>query len=98
VVLNPASIPADRAELWRALGLARAAENTIFLAMANNTATSYSDGRPVSGGSFVAWPYGNRLTDAGPAEGLHYFSLDLAEITRVRSRWPYLEDVRAAKP
>ncbi|HUW65639.1 MAG TPA: hypothetical protein VMW83_13295 [Spirochaetia bacterium] len=46
----------------------------------------------------MAWPYGNRLTDAGPAASLPYFSLDLAEITRVRSRWPYLEDVRAGKP
>ncbi|MDA8333654.1 MAG: carbon-nitrogen hydrolase family protein [Peptococcaceae bacterium] len=97
VVLNPANIPADRLELWRALGLVRAAENTVFLACANNTGTSYEDGRPVSGGSFVARPNGCGFSAAGPCEGVYYFDIDLTEIKAVRRRWPYLADVRGLR-
>lgn len=94
VILNPANIPASRLDLWHSLGLVRAAENTVFLACANNTATTYGDGRAVSGGSFVARPYGHGLIPTGSQAGVFYFDLDLAEIAAARERWPYLDDVR----
>lgn len=94
IILNPAGIPASRLELWQALGMVRAAENTVFVAMANNTGTSYDDGREVSGGSFVAGPYGYGFNAVGPQGGIFYFNLDLAQIAVVRQRWPYLADIR----
>jgi len=94
LVLNPANIPYSRASLWQALGRVRAAENTIFVAMACNTGTHYSDGRAVSGGSFVAYPDGRRVRSFGTAEGVFKVSLDLSLLPQVRSRWPYLEDIR----
>lgn len=94
VILSPANIPADRLDLWRALGLVRAAENTVFVAVANNTATAYGDGRPVEGGSFVARPYGHGFASAGSGEGIHFFEIDPEEITAARKRWPYLDDIQ----
>jgi len=94
VILSPANIPAGRLDLWRALGQVRAAENTVFVAMANNTGTTYEDGRVVSGGSFVARPHGYGFRSAGSGEGVFHFGLDLTEIAAARERWPYLADVR----
>ncbi len=97
LVLNPASIPYSRVSLWQALGRVRAAENTIFVAMACNTGTHYPDGRAVSGGSFVAYPDGRPVYPLGPEEGIFRVSLDLGLIAQVRERWPYLEDVRTVR-
>ncbi|WP_051276309.1 carbon-nitrogen hydrolase family protein [Desulfovirgula thermocuniculi] len=93
LILNPANIPATRMPLWHAVGTARACENTVFVAMANNTATSYADGREVMGESFLAPPDGYGFLSCGREPGVFYFKLDLARISRVRQRWPYLEDV-----
>lgn len=94
LVLNPASIPYSRVSLWQALGRVRAAENTIFVAMACNTGTYYPDGRAVSGGGFVAYPDGRPVLPLGSGEGVFTVSLDLDLVAQVRERWPYLEDVR----
>jgi len=94
LVLNPASIPYSRVSLWQALGRVRAAENTVFVAMACNTGTHYPDGRAVSGGSFVAYPDGRPVLPLGSGEGVFTVSLDLDLVAQVRERWPYLEDVR----
>lgn len=93
LILNPANIPATRMPLWHAVGIARACENTVFVAMANNTGTSYSDGREVLGESFVASPDGYGFLTCGREAGIFYFELDLDRIARVRQRWPYLKDV-----
>lgn len=94
LVLNPANIPSSRMALWQGLGVARACENTVFVAMANNTETSYADGRKIMGESFVAYPDGQKLVNFGRESGIFYLTLDLQLINRVRERWPYLEDVR----
>lgn len=94
LVVNPASIPYARVSLWQALGRVRAAENTIFVAMACNTGTYYPDGRAVSGGGFVAYPDGRPVLALGSGEGVFTVSLDLDLVAQVRERWPYLEDVR----
>ena len=94
VILNPSSIPADRISLWRAVGRARAAENTVFVASVNNTMTYYPDGRRVAGGSFVASPEGELILDAGVEEGVYVADLDLSHVLKVRSRWSFLEDVK----
>lgn len=94
LVLNPANIPAGRMDLWQHIGVTRAAENTVFLAMANNTLTRYPDGREVTGRSFVAGPDGIFFYDCGSEPGTYLVELDLGLVDRVRQRWKYLEDVR----
>lgn len=93
ILFNPASIPASRIKLWHSIGITRAAENTVFLAMANNTRTRYPDGREVNGGSFVAGPDGRFFQALGPEPGTFFIELDTSLVRRVRKRWPYLSDM-----
>lgn len=93
IIFNPANIPAGRMDLWQHIGITRAAENTVFLAMANNTRTSYPDGRRVAGGSFVAGPDGMFFSTAGNEPGLLNTVIDISMIERVRYRWKYLADI-----
>lgn len=92
LILNPVSIPTGRMPLWQALGLVRAAENTIFVATANNTGSLYPDGREIAGGSFTALPDGRLGVVAGSEEQAVAAELDQDLINRTRRRWPYLED------
>lgn len=92
ILFNPSNIPENRIGLWRSLLCARAAENTIFVAFANNTQSFYPDDRPVSGHSMVISPRGDVLFEADDAEGVYTIEIDLAQIVEARKRWPYLAD------
>ncbi|MCL6642279.1 MAG: carbon-nitrogen hydrolase family protein [Candidatus Bipolaricaulota bacterium] len=92
VLFNPSNIPENRIVLWRSLLCARAAENTIFVAFANNTKSFYPDDRPVSGHSMVVSPRGDVLFEADDAEGVYVVEIDLSQIAEARTRWPYLAD------
>jgi predicted amidohydrolase len=92
ILFNPSNIPENRIGLWRSLLCARAAENTIFVAFANNTKSSYPDDRPVSGHSMVVSPRGDVLFEADDTEGIYTVEIDLAQIAEARKRWPYLSD------
>jgi predicted amidohydrolase len=94
LLLNPVSVPRERQTFWQALGMIRAAENTVYVAVANNTASAYADGRRITGGSFVASPDGRLAAWAGSEETVLRVELDLEAVSRVRERWPYLEDAR----
>lgn len=94
VLFNPSNIPEDRVALWRHVAAARAAENTVFYAFVNNTATAYSDGRRVKGGSLIVSPQGQVVAQADGGEECLKAELDLASADRVRERWPYLADVQ----
>lgn len=94
LILNPVSIHAGRSSFWQALGQVRAAENTVFVAVANNTGSAYPDGREVTGGSFVALPDGRLGAVAGSEETVLLATLDAGLVEDVRKRWPYLEDAR----
>jgi len=96
LILNPVSIPAARQDLWRALGLVRAAENPVFVAVANNTGSAYADGRIIAGGSFVAFPDGTLGAACGREEAVLRVRLEQARIAEIRQRWPYLGDVSKA--
>ncbi|ABP50842.1 MULTISPECIES: carbon-nitrogen hydrolase family protein [Pyrobaculum] len=94
LIVNPASVTADRVELWRAVGLARAFENSLYVAAALGTGYRYADGRPAEGGSFIATPNG-ALVEYGRGEGIYAMELDKREIEHARSRRRYLEDAKA---
>lgn len=98
LILNPATIPTNRIPLWKTLGEVRACENTVFVAMANNTDTTYPDGRKIMGDSYVAYPDGYNFFNYGADPGIYYAELELSLIDKARIRWPYLEDVRNRQP
>lgn len=89
IVVNPSKIPVDRVRLWRATGMVRAFENSVWLIGVNGAGSSYRDGRRVEGGSFAAGPNGEfvELKHGVIAE------LDLAAVEYARSRRGFLLDV-----
>ncbi|MEZ0319366.1 MAG: carbon-nitrogen hydrolase family protein [Pyrobaculum sp.] len=93
LIINPASVSADRRGLWKAVGVVRAFENSVYIAAALGTGYSYPDGRPVEGGSFVASPNGD-VVDFGEKEGVYVYEVDKAEVAYARARRRYLEDVK----
>ena len=96
VVVNPASITSDRASMWRAIGLARAVENSVYAVMVNVTGTSYPDGRRTRGGSAAASPLGEYLVVLGPQEAVVPVDLDEDLIREVEGRRRFREDLMAA--
>ncbi|MCG0278999.1 MAG: carbon-nitrogen hydrolase family protein [Thermanaeromonas sp.] len=97
LIINPASIPADRQFLWQSLGLVRASENTVFVAGINSTGGVYPDGRRIAGGSFVALPHGYFGGITGPEETVLLVELEKGLIEETRKRWPYLLDIRGKR-
>ncbi len=96
IVVNPSIIPANRSYLWRSIGSSRAAENTVFFIHINPTGVRYVDGRDVLGGSFISDPQGRVVGEIGSEEGVFEFKIDLGEISVIRARWRYLEDIEGA--
>lgn len=94
LVYNPASMPYDRLNLWHSIGVARAAENQVFYIGVNTLGTTYVDGRPTTGGSFVVDPTGNIIFSVTDKEGLFEVDLDLSIIREIRERRRYIDDVK----
>lgn len=96
VIVNPASITGDRVSMWRAVGLARAVENSIYTVMVNVTGTSYPDGRRTRGGSAAASPLGEYLVVLGPQETIVAVDLDESLVREVEGRRRFREDLMAS--
>ncbi len=94
IIYNPSSMPYDRMKLWHSVGVSRAAENQVFFIGVNTLGTTYADGRPTKGGSFIADPVGSILLNITEEEGLFEATLDTSVISDVRNRRRYIEDVR----
>lgn len=92
LVLIPAEWPARRVEHWRLLLRARAVENQFFVAGCNRAG---ADGDVEFGGHSAAVdPWGQVLVAGGAEPGLFVASLDLDEVARGRSTFPFLADRR----
>jgi predicted amidohydrolase len=86
VVLLPSAWVAGylKEQHWMTLIQARAIENTIFIAAANQTGTI------CSARSLLVDPMGVILADGGEEPGLVFGDVDLARISRVREKLPVL--------
>ena len=93
IIFNPSNIPEKRTELWKHISCARAAENTVFFVFANNTNTTYPDGRNVTGGSLIVSPEGEIILQAGKDEEILNIELNTADVDKIRQRWKYLKDI-----
>ncbi len=94
LILNPSKIPVDRVGLWRSVLLARAAENSVYVAGANAAGERYRDGREVAGGSAVYTPDGRPLVEAGWGRQSLIVELDPGRLGQARSRWAFERDAR----
>jgi len=91
IVVNPSKISSDRVGTWRAVGIARAFENSIWFIGVNAKGIKYRDGREVSGGSFAAGPNSEFLEPSN-----HPVAIDVDSVKYTRSRRGFLLD--AVKP
>lgn len=88
----PANWPESRREHWMALLRARAIENQAYVIGCNRVGTG---GRlTYSGDSMIIDPLGNVLAQADNQETIIYAEVDGAEVQRVRTQFPFMQDRR----
>jgi predicted amidohydrolase len=92
----PANWPTPRHEHWRALLRARAIENQAYLIGVNRVGDV--EGLAHSGGSAIIDPLGVPLVEGDDQESVLVADVDPATVTRVRAKFPFLADRRAAIP
>jgi predicted amidohydrolase len=93
LILIPAEWPERRVEHWRLLLRARAVENQLFVVGCNRAGADV-DGE-FGGHSAAIDPWGRVVAGDGSEPGLFVGTLDLEEVARARSRFPFLQDRRA---
>lgn len=93
IIFVIANWPSERKEHWTALLKARAIENQCFVAGVNR-AGSDANGLDYPGASAVFGPQGEVVCMAGAGEETVVCGLDPAEAERVRTDYPFLEDMR----
>ena len=92
LILIPAEWPVRRVEHWRLLLRARAVENQLFVAGCNRAGAD-ADGE-FGGHAAAVDPWGRVVVEGGTEPGLYFATLDLEEVTRMRSLLPFLDDRR----
>lgn len=86
----PAQWPTVRKAHWDLLTVARAVENQLFVVAAN--AVGRSGDFQYSGGSVIASPWGERLSQGGEYEGVVTATIDPAMVDEARRRIPCAKD------
>lgn len=96
LVIIPAEWPVKRVEHWRLFLRARAVENQFFLAGCNRSGVDPDpEGTTYGGYSAVSDPWGNLLVEGTMEPDLLFATLDLDEVDKARSLFPFLADRRA---
>lgn len=93
LILVLANWPTTRKDHWETLLKARAIENQCFVIGVNRTG---KDGNGISypGASHVYGPMGNDICTGGPKEQFVSCEIDPEEVSEVRSRFPFLDDLQ----
>jgi omega-amidase len=92
-----ANWPAARRAHWDVLVRARAIENQCYMVAVNRTGEG--GGLAYDGGSVAYDPWGDPLLSAvGVDAGVRCVEVDPRVVTRIRSRYPFVEDRRATLP
>ncbi|MEB3816661.1 MAG: carbon-nitrogen hydrolase family protein [Desulfurococcales archaeon] len=92
VLVNPASIPANRVHSWGSVLSARASENSVYVIGVNKVGTPYPDGRLTGGYSSIYTPEGEFYAGLGPYPALLTAEIDPDLISKVRSRRMFIAD------
>ena len=88
-----ANWPASRKDHWETLLKARAIENQCFVIGVNRTGTD-GNGITYPGASHIFDPLGNDILCGGEKEEFLTGNTNPAEVAEVRSRFPFLKDMR----
>jgi omega-amidase len=92
MVILPAEWPIERAEHWKALLVARAIENQMYVVACN--AAGETGGTTFGGGSMIVDPWGKVIVSGGEEPGLFTAEIDLDRVDAVRAKIPVMEDRR----
>jgi predicted amidohydrolase len=88
----PAMWPIQRVEHWRALLVARAIENQVFVVACN--AAGVTGETTFGGHSMIVDPWGKIVIEGGEAPMILTADIDIEEVDDVRKRIPVFEDRR----
>lgn len=92
MVILPAEWPIERAEHWKALIIARAIENQMYIVACN--AAGETGGATFGGASMIVDPWGKVVVAGGEEPGLFTAEVDLDRVEQVRERIPVMDDRR----
>ncbi len=92
IIILCAEWPLVRIEHWRALLIARAIENQVFIVACN--AAGESGGTVYGGHSMIVDPWGKVIIEAGEEPQLVTAEIELDTIKEARERLPVLRDTR----
>jgi len=88
-----ANWPETRIDHWNTLLKARAIENQCYVVGVNRIGTD-ANGLTYPGSSHVFSPSGVNLCTGGPQDELVIADIDLSQVAKVRSEFPFLSDMR----
>ncbi len=92
LILLCAEWPHPRGQHWQTLLRSRAIENQCFIAACNRVGSSA--GVDFCGHSAIIDPWGEALVDGGEVEGVYTATLDMSQVSDIRTRIPVLADRR----
>jgi len=92
IIINIANWPIPRIEHWRTLLKARAIENQAFVIGVNRVGDDHSNS--YNGSSSIFDPMGNEIINAGNKEIIAVTEINLDAIRDVRSKLPFLKDIK----
>lgn len=92
MVIVSAEWPIERAEHWKALLVARAIENQMYIIACN--AAGETNGTTFAGASMIIDPWGKIILAAGEESGLFTAEIDLDRVDSIRDRIPVFDDRR----
>lgn len=92
ILTVPAAFPRERIRHFKALAIARAIENQIFVIAVNRVGRD--DTSEYGGHSLIVDPWGNILYEAGNEEDVFTCELELSSLPAIRSMIPVYQDRR----
>jgi predicted amidohydrolase len=92
LIINIANWPTDRKFHWQTLTTSRAIENQAYVAAVNRCGVDPKV--EYCGTSRIVAPMGNVLCEGGDGENIYSAAIDLLEIKDVRTRYPFLDDMK----
>jgi predicted amidohydrolase len=93
VLINIANWPTARIFAWETLLRARAIENQSYVIGVNRVGDDPSSS--YNGRSVIIDPMGSTVLAAGEDECIVYANVEKAEVEKIRTRYPFLADMRS---
>ena len=92
VIIDIANWPVPRIEHWKHLLKSRAIENQCYIIGVNRVGTDHEN--EYNGCSAIFGPMGEEVLMCANEEGLFSTDVDLTKVEEIRSRLPFLDDIK----